>query len=161
MDYTLPQIASQVRRDIVRMVTAAASGHPGGSLSSTDFLTYLFFKEMNVTPETWRRNGYGLDQFFLSAGHISPVLYSLLARRGYFPVAELAVQNGRDVAGREEELVESFTAAAPRFGRDVHLFEKQLRQEVRRAERSARVARSRRRDHAHDVPPDLRCNLGE
>ena len=72
------------------MVTAAASGHPGGSLSSTDFLTYLFFKEMNVTPETWRRNGYGLDQFFLSAGHISPVLYSLLARRGYFPVEELA-----------------------------------------------------------------------
>lgn len=90
MDYTLPQIASQVRRDIVRMVTAAASGHPGGSLSATDFLTYLFFKEMNVTPETWRRSGEGLDQFFLSAGHISPVLYSLLARRGYFPVEELA-----------------------------------------------------------------------
>ena len=74
----------------MRMVTAAASGHPGGSLSSTDILTYLFFKEMNVTPETWRRSGEGLDQFFLSAGHISPVLYSLLARRGYFPVAELA-----------------------------------------------------------------------
>ena len=72
------------------MVTAAASGHPGGSLSATDFLTQLFFKEMNVTPETWRRSGEGLDQFFLSAGHISPVLYSLLARRGYFPVAELA-----------------------------------------------------------------------
>ena len=90
MEYTLEQIASQVRRDIVRMVTAAASGHPGGSLSSTDVLTYLFFKEMNVTPETWRRNGEGTDQFFLSAGHISPVLYSLLARRGYFPVEELA-----------------------------------------------------------------------
>ena len=90
MEYSLPQIASQVRRDIVRMVTAAASGHPGGSLSATDFLTQLFFKEMNVTPETWRRSGEGLDQFFLSAGHISPVLYSLLARRGYFPVAELA-----------------------------------------------------------------------
>ncbi len=90
MEYTFQQIASQVRRDIVRMVTAAASGHPGGSLSATDFLTQLFFKEMNVTPETWRRSGEGLDQFFLSAGHISPVLYSLLARRGYFPVAELA-----------------------------------------------------------------------
>ena len=90
MDYTLSQIASQVRRDIVRMVTAAASGHPGGSLSSTDFLTYLFFKEMNVTPENWRRNGAGIDQFFLSCGHISPVLYSLLARRGYFPVEELS-----------------------------------------------------------------------
>ena len=90
MEYTLEQIASQVRRDIVRMVTAAASGHPGGSLSATDVLTYLFFKEMNVTPETWTRSGEGLDQFFLSAGHISPVLYSVLARRGYFPVAELA-----------------------------------------------------------------------
>ena len=90
MEYTLEQIASQVRRDIVRMVTAAASGHPGGSLSATDVLTYLFFKEMNVTPENWRRNGAGIDQFFLSAGHISPVLYSLLARRGYFPVEELA-----------------------------------------------------------------------
>ena len=90
MEYSLEQIASQVRRDIVRMVTAAASGHPGGSMSATDVLTYLFFKEMNVTPENWCRSGEGLDQFFLSAGHISPVLYSLLARRGYFPVSELA-----------------------------------------------------------------------
>ena len=90
MEYSLEQIASQVRRDIVRMVTAAASGHPGGSMSATDVLTYLFFKEMNVTPENWRRSGEELDQFFLSAGHISPVLYSLLARRGYFPVSELA-----------------------------------------------------------------------
>lgn len=90
MEYTLEQIASQVRRDIVRMVTAAASGHPGGSLSATDVLTYLFFREMNVTPENWTRSGSGIDQFFLSAGHISPVLYSLLARRGFFPVSELA-----------------------------------------------------------------------
>ena len=86
MDYTLEQISSQVRRDIVRMVTKAASGHPGGSLSSTDIMTYLFFKEMNVTPENWKRNGAGLDMFFLSAGHITPVFYSVLARRGYFPV---------------------------------------------------------------------------
>lgn len=89
MDYTLEQISSQVRRDIVRMVTKAASGHPGGSLSSTDIMTYLFFKEMNVTPESWKRNGAGLDMFFLSAGHITPVFYSVLARRGYFPVEEL------------------------------------------------------------------------
>ena len=89
MDYTLEQISSQVRRDIVRMVTKAASGHPGGSLSSTDIMTYLFFKEMNVTPETWKRDGAGLDMFFLSAGHITPVFYSVLARRGYFPVEEL------------------------------------------------------------------------
>lgn len=89
-DYTLEQIASQVRRDIVRMVTKAASGHPGGSLSSTDIMTYLFFKEMNVKPETWTRSGRDTDMFFLSAGHMTPVLYSVLARRGYFPVQELA-----------------------------------------------------------------------
>lgn len=72
------------------MVTGAASGHPGGSMSSADIMTYLFFKELNVTPENWTRSGSGTDMFFLSAGHISPVLYSVLARRGYFPVAELA-----------------------------------------------------------------------
>ena len=87
--YTLEQISSQVRRDIVRMVTQAASGHPGGSMSSTDILTWLFFKEMNVTPETWHRAGKNLDMFFLSAGHMTPVYYSVLARRGYFPVEEL------------------------------------------------------------------------
>ena len=87
--YTLEQIASQVRRDIVRMVTNAASGHPGGSMSSTDIMTWLFFKEMNVTPENWHRDGAGIDMFFLSAGHMTPVLYSVLARRGYFPVEEL------------------------------------------------------------------------
>lgn len=87
--YTLEQIASQVRRDIVRMVTNAASGHPGGSMSSTDIMTWLFFKEMDVTPENWHRDGDGIDMFFLSAGHMTPVLYSVLARRGYFPVEEL------------------------------------------------------------------------
>ena len=89
-DNTLEQIASQVRRDIVRMVTKAASGHPGGSLSSTDIMTYLFFKELNANPETWTRGGNGSDMFFLSAGHMTPVLYSILARRGYFPVEELS-----------------------------------------------------------------------
>ncbi|MBQ0025043.1 MAG: transketolase [Bacteroidales bacterium] len=90
IEYSLEQIASQVRRDIVRMVTNASSGHPGGSLSSTDVLTYLYFKQMNASPETWSRSGKGSDMFFLSAGHISPVLYSVLARRGYFPVSELS-----------------------------------------------------------------------
>ncbi len=88
-EYSMEQIASQVRRDIVRMVTRAACGHPGGSMSSTDILTYLYFKEMNVTPENWTRSGQGTDMFFLSAGHMSPVLYSVLARRGFFPVEEL------------------------------------------------------------------------
>lgn len=88
-EYSMEQIASQVRRDIIRMVTKAASGHPGGSMSSTDIMTWLFFKEMDVTPEKWQRNGKGMDMFFLSAGHMTPVLYSVMARRGYFPVEEL------------------------------------------------------------------------
>lgn len=86
----LKKITSQVRRDIVRMVTDAKSGHPGGSLSSADVLTALYFNEMKIDPAKWERNGKGEDMFILSAGHITPVYYSLLARRGYFPVAELA-----------------------------------------------------------------------
>ena len=86
----LKKIASQVRRDIVRMVTEAKSGHPGVSLSSADVLTALYFNEMKIDPAKWERNGKGEDMFILSAGHITPVYYSLLARRGYFPVAELS-----------------------------------------------------------------------
>lgn len=89
-NYPLGEVASQVRRDIVRMVNLAASGHPGGSLSSTDILTVLFFAEMNHDPANWRRDGKGRDMFFLSAGHLSPVFYSVLARSGYFSVSELA-----------------------------------------------------------------------
>ena len=86
----LSKIASQVRRDIIRMVTGAQSGHPGGSLSSTDILTALYFKEMNHNPATWTRDGKGEDMFILSAGHMTPVYYSILARAGYFPVSELS-----------------------------------------------------------------------
>lgn len=86
----LNNIASQVRRDIIRMVTAVQSGHPGGSMSSTDVLTALFFSELKHSPKNWSRDGKGNDMFFLSAGHISPVFYSVLARSGYFPVSELA-----------------------------------------------------------------------
>lgn len=86
----LQEIASQVRRDIVRMVNMAGSGHPGGSLSSTDVLTALFFKELNHNPKQWTRECKGMDMFLLSAGHLAPVLYSVLARTGYFPVNELA-----------------------------------------------------------------------
>ena len=86
----LNNIASQVRRDILRMVTAAQSGHPGGSMSSTDIMTALFFSEMKHSPANWDRSGKGNDMFFLSAGHMSPVFYSVLARSGYFPVKELA-----------------------------------------------------------------------
>lgn len=86
----LKKISSQVRRDIVRMVTNAKSGHPGGSMSSADFLTALYFQVMKHDPSTWTREGKGQDVFILSAGHISPVYYSLLSRSGYFPVSELA-----------------------------------------------------------------------
>jgi len=85
----LQTIATQVRRDILRMVCMAKSGHPGGSMSSTDILTVLYFNEMKHNPATWTRDGKGQDMFILSAGHMTPVYYSLLARTGYFPVSEL------------------------------------------------------------------------
>ena len=85
----LNRISSQVRRDIVRMVTAAKSGHPGGSLGITDVMTVLYFSEMEHDPKTWTRSGEGQDVFILSAGHLAPVYYSVLARSGYFPVSEL------------------------------------------------------------------------
>lgn len=86
----MKRISSQVRRDIVRMVTNAKSGHPGGSMSSADFLTALYFRVMEHNPETWTRSGKDQDMFVLSAGHLTPVYYSLLAHSGYFPVSELA-----------------------------------------------------------------------
>ena len=85
----LKRISSQVRRDIIRMVTKAKSGHPGGSLSSADVMTALLFDEMQLNPEIWSRDGKGEDVFILSAGHIAPVYYSVLARRGFFPIEEL------------------------------------------------------------------------
>ncbi len=86
----LERIASQVRRDIVRMVHAVQSGHPGGSLGCTEYLTALYFKVLHQDPKNWSMDGKGEDLFFLSNGHISPVWYSVLARSGYFPVSELA-----------------------------------------------------------------------
>ncbi|MBP5332595.1 MAG: transketolase [Bacteroidales bacterium] len=86
----LKAISTQVRRDILRMVCMAKSGHPGGSMSSTDILVSLYFNHMNQNPATWRRDGKGQDAFILSAGHLTPVYYSTLARAGYFPVGELA-----------------------------------------------------------------------
>jgi transketolase len=85
----LAGIASQVRRDIVRMVSAVNSGHPGGSLGCTDFLTYLYFEQMQHNAADFQMDGKNEDLFFLSNGHISPVWYSVLARAGYFPAAEL------------------------------------------------------------------------
>ena len=85
----LERIAAQVRRDIVRMVSAVNSGHPGGSLGCTDFLTFLYFEMMNHNPRDFSMDAKNEDVFFLSNGHISPVWYSVLARSGYFPIAEL------------------------------------------------------------------------
>ena len=86
---TLTDISTQVRRDIVRMVHAVQSGHPGGSLGCTDFLTALYFKVMKRNPG-FEMDGRHEDLFFLSNGHISPLMYSILARSGYFPIPELA-----------------------------------------------------------------------
>jgi transketolase len=85
----LTAIASQIRRDIVRMVHGASSGHPGGSLGCTDFFTALYFKVMKHNP-SFNMDATNEDVFILSNGHISPVFYSTLARSGYFDVKELA-----------------------------------------------------------------------
>ena len=85
----LTAIASQIRRDIVRMVHGASSGHPGGSLGCADFLTALYFKVMKHNP-AFNMDAPGEDVFFLSNGHISPLFYSALARSGYFDIKELA-----------------------------------------------------------------------
>jgi transketolase len=87
---SLTEIASQVRRDILRMVHGANSGHPGGSLGCADLLTALYFKTMKHTPQPFDMDAKEQDVFFLSNGHISPVFYSVLARSGYFDVKELA-----------------------------------------------------------------------
>lgn len=86
----LKKVASQVRRDIIRMVSGANSGHPGGSLGCADFLVALYFEIMENKPENFTFEGKNEDLFFLSNGHISPVWYSVLARKGYFDVKELA-----------------------------------------------------------------------
>jgi transketolase len=86
---SLPEIASQIRRDIVRMVHAVQSGHPGGSLGCTEYFTAMYFNIMKRNPG-FSMDGIGEDVFFLSNGHISPVFYSALARSGYFPTQELA-----------------------------------------------------------------------
>jgi transketolase len=85
----LKSIASQIRRDIVRMVHGAASGHPGGSLGCTDFFTALYFEVMQHNPN-FTMDGKNEDIFFLSNGHISSVFYSALARSGYFDIKELS-----------------------------------------------------------------------
>ncbi|PCI00344.1 MAG: transketolase [Flavobacteriaceae bacterium] len=85
----LQDFSQQVRRDILRMVHAVQSGHPGGSLGCNEFLTVLYQEVMDHNP-SFNMNPKNEDVFFLSNGHISPVLYSVLARSGYFPVSELA-----------------------------------------------------------------------
>lgn len=84
----LQHMVTQVRRDILRMVHKVNSGHPGGSLGCTEFLVVLYFEIMQLNEE-FEMNGFGEDLFFLSNGHISPVFYSVLARKGYFPIEEL------------------------------------------------------------------------
>ena len=90
MNASLPDIASQVRRDILRMVHAVQSGHPGGSMGCTEFFVALYFDVLNKQVKPFDMDGKGEDLFFLSNGHISPVFYSVLAHSGYFPVRELS-----------------------------------------------------------------------
>lgn len=93
----LQDIASQVRRDIVRMVHGCKSGHPGGSLGCADVVTALYFQQMKINNRkgkggfiSFKMDGIGEDLFFLSNGHISPLFYSVLARKGYFGLGELS-----------------------------------------------------------------------
>ena len=85
----LEATANQVRRDIVRMVNAVSSGHPGGSLGCVEYFVALYFEIMNHDPKNWTMDGINQDVFVLSNGHITPVYYSTMARSGYFPVDEL------------------------------------------------------------------------
>jgi len=86
----LEDFTQQVRRDIVRMVHAVSSGHPGGSLGCAEYVTALYQEIMKFDSSNFQMDGEGEDLFFLSNGHISPLFYSVLARSGYFPVSELA-----------------------------------------------------------------------
>lgn len=83
----LKKTANEIRKGIVKAVHSAKSGHPGGSLSAADILTYLYFEEMNIDPADPKKEDR--DRFVLSKGHIAPALYSTLAQRGYFPVEDL------------------------------------------------------------------------
>ena len=85
----LQKISTQVRRDVIRMVNGAASGHPGGSLGVADFLTVLYFAIMRPDHAQFTMNGKNEDIFFLSNGHVCPAWYSVLARYGFFPLPEL------------------------------------------------------------------------
>ena len=83
----LKKIANEIRKDIITSVFSAKSGHPGGSLSSADILTYLYFEEMNIDPKNPQKQDR--DRFVLSKGHVAPVYYSTLANRGFFPTEDL------------------------------------------------------------------------
>ena len=85
----LQQMSTQVRRDVIRMIHAARSGHTGGSLGCADFMCVLYFNVLEHDPASFRQDGKGQDVFFLSNGHVAPVWYSVLARTGYFPLNEL------------------------------------------------------------------------
>ncbi len=86
----LQKIASQVRRDIIRMISGVSSGHPGGALGATDYMVALYFDIMNVNSDNFDMTGQNEDMFFLSNGHLSALWYSVLARKGYFPISELS-----------------------------------------------------------------------
>lgn len=108
--------AKEVRKLVIQMTYAAKSGHPGGSLSATDVLTYLYFKEMKIDPKNpgWEDR----DRFVLSKGHASPALYSVLALRGFFPIEKLFTfrKLGSDLQGHVTNHVPGVDATAGSLG---------------------------------------------
>ncbi|HPD96174.1 MAG: transketolase [Bacteroidales bacterium] len=86
----LKKMATQVRRDVIRMIHKPSSGHPGGSLGCADFFTALYFDVLKIDPKNFTMDGIGEDLFFLSNGHLSAAWYSVLARKGYFDIKELS-----------------------------------------------------------------------
>ena len=97
----LKMTATRVRMGIIESTHAAKSGHPGGSLSAADALTYLYFKEMQIDPEN--PQDPNRDRFVLSKGHAAPGLYSALAERGFFPVEDLDPASLRQLSGRPSQ----------------------------------------------------------
>lgn len=119
----LEAIASQVRRDIIRMVNAVSSGHPGGSLGCADIMTALYFEVMDINPKSFKLDGNGQDMFFLSNGHISPLWYSVLSRRGFFPISELSSfrKIGSRLQGHPTPLVPGIRVASGSLGQGLSI----------------------------------------
>ena len=120
----LEKIANEVRKDVIKGVHSAKSGHPGGSLSVADMLTFLYFEEMNVDPKNPKMEDR--DRLVLSKGHVSPIYYSVLANLGFFPKKEL--KSFRD--SFKSKFLKSFPSK-PQFAKEQNSLPKNLNQEFK------------------------------